>query len=93
MDTIPRGAVERLEVRRSGGAGRVTGLALLGGLLGAGAGALATSGSLNSDGTPPIAFFIGVPTGFVIGAVMGGMTGASTGHRWEHVALAVPSGR
>jgi hypothetical protein len=93
LDTIPRRAVERLEVRRSGGAGRVTGLAFVGGLLGAGVGALATQGSINSDGTPPIALFIGVPTGFVVGTVAGAVTGARTGHHWKPVPLPAPSGR
>jgi hypothetical protein len=92
LDTVPRRAVERLEVRRSGGAGRVIGLALVGGLLGAGVGALATQGSINSDGTPPVALFIGVPTGFVVGAVAGGVAGARTGHHWKHVPLPAPSG-
>jgi hypothetical protein len=71
----------------------VIGLAVVGGLLGAGVGALATQGSINSDGTPPIALFIGVPTGFVVGAVTGGVVGARTGGRWEPVGLAEPRGR
>jgi hypothetical protein len=92
LDTIPRAAVEHLWVRSSGG-GSVFGGVLVGGVLGTAVALLATRGSVNSDGTPPIALMVGVPIGAVVGAVVGGVVARGSGHRWESVALPVPASR
>jgi hypothetical protein len=84
---IPFSAVRRLEVRRppSHRRARAVGFGLLGGMVGALAGAVL--GHARDD----LATFIyGSSGGGLVGIVVGGVVGANSGDRWKPAALPAP---